>query len=151
MLARTLGLLDLWLLLAAPLPAQEVPPPLRVDGAAVTRIERNGEQLTLGEAAAAQGAADALALRFRHWLLLSVRARGTPSEQLGSTKFNLTQLGLALLTLLAWVLWLANALIGWLRWAFDAWTRGGYWRKRAPQPGAPPPQLPPSATEPPHA
>ncbi|UJJ50394.1 hypothetical protein [Rhodanobacter denitrificans] len=36
---------------------------LSVDGAAVTRIERNGEQLTLGEAAAAQRAADALSLR----------------------------------------------------------------------------------------
>ncbi|KAA0071153.1 hypothetical protein [Rhodanobacter sp. T12-5] len=172
-------------------------------------------------------------LRFRHWLLLGLgfsafawsayalvvawlillglRARGTPSEQLGSTKFNLLQLGLALLTLLAlvvliaavpkgllglpdmhvagnasdawnlrwfadqsanvlpgagvlsvslwvyklamlaWALWLANALIGWLRWAFDAWTRGGYWRKSAPRPGVTPPQLPPSATEPPHA
>jgi len=29
MFARMLGLLGLWLLLAAPLPAQEVPPPLR--------------------------------------------------------------------------------------------------------------------------
>ncbi len=172
-------------------------------------------------------------LRFRHWLLLGLgfsafawsayalvvvwlillglRARNTPSEQLGSTKFNLMQLGLALLTLLAlvvligavpkgllglpdmhvagnasnawnlrwfadqsanalpgagvfsvslwvyklamlaWALWLAWSLIDWLRWAFDAWTRGGYWRKPAPKPGAAPPQLPPSATEPPHA
>ena len=172
-------------------------------------------------------------LRFRHWLLLGLgfsafawsayalvvvwlillglRARGTPSEQLGSTKFNLIQLGLALLTLLAlvvligavpkgllglpdmhvagnasnawnlrwfadqsanalpgggvfsvslwvyklamlaWALWLAWSLIDWLRWAFDAWTRGGYWRKPAPKPGVAPPQLPPSATEPPHA
>lgn len=30
--------------------------------------------------------------------------------------------------MLAWALWLANALIGWLRDAFAAWTRGGYWR-----------------------
>ena len=172
-------------------------------------------------------------LRFRHWLLLGLgfsafawsayalvvvwlillglRARSTPSERLGSTKFNLMQLGLALLTLLAlvvligavpkgllglpdmhvagnasnawnlrwfadqsagalpgagvlsvslwvyklamlaWALWLAWSLIDWLRWAFDAWTRGGYWRKPAPKPGAAPPQLPPSATEPPHA
>jgi hypothetical protein len=36
---------------------------LRVDGAAVARTERNGDQLTLGEAAAAQRAADALSLR----------------------------------------------------------------------------------------
>ena len=172
-------------------------------------------------------------LRFRHWLLLGLgfsafawsayalvvvwlillglRARSTPSEQLGSTKFNLMQLGLALLTLLAlvvligavpkgllglpdmhvagnasnawnlrwfadqsanalpaggvfsvplwvyklamlvWALWLAWSLIDWLRWAFDAWTRGGYWRKPAPKPGVTPPQQPPSATEPPHA
>ncbi|MEP6899174.1 MAG: hypothetical protein ABI870_11635, partial [Rhodanobacter sp.] len=40
---------------------------LSVDGAAVTRVERNGDQLTLGEAAAAQRAADALSLRvYRH-------------------------------------------------------------------------------------
>ncbi len=52
------------------------------------------------------------------------------------------------LAMLAWALWLANALIGWLRWAFDAWTRGGYWRKREPKPGVVPPQLPPSATGP---
>ena len=145
------------------------------------------------------------------WLiLLGLRARGTPPESLGATKFNLLQLGLAALTLLAlvvliaavpkgllglpdmhvagndssawslrwfadqsagmlpgggvfsvslwvyklamlaWALWLANALIGWLRWAFDAWTRGGYWRKREAQPGVVPPQLPPSSKEPPH-
>ena len=174
-------------------------------------------------------------LRFRHWLLLGLgfsafawsayalvvvwlillglRARHTPSEQLGTTKFNLLQLGLAALTLvalavlisavprgllglpdmhvagndssawnlhwfadqssdalprggvfsvslwvyklamLAWALWLANALIGWLRWGFDAWTRGGYWRKREPKPAeVAPPQLPamPVAEPPPH-
>ncbi|MFC5581890.1 hypothetical protein [Rhodanobacter terrae] len=49
------------------------------------------------------------------------------------------------LAMLAWALWLANALIGWLRWAFDAWTHGGYWRQREPKPGAapPPPSTPP--------
>lgn len=52
------------------------------------------------------------------------------------------------LAMLAWALWLANALIGWLRWAFDAWTRGGYWRKREPKSGVTPPQLPPSTPEP---
>lgn len=41
--------------------------------------------------------------------------------------------------MLAWALWLANALIGWLRWGFDAWTKGGYWRKREPKQPAPPP------------
>ncbi len=44
------------------------------------------------------------------------------------------------LAMLAWALWLANALIGWLRWAFGAWSEGGYWRKRAAP--ATPPQLP---------
>jgi hypothetical protein len=32
--------------------------------------------------------------------------------------------------MLAWALWLANALIGWLREGFAAWTRGGYWREK---------------------
>ena len=35
--------------------------------------------------------------------------------------------------MLAWALWLANALIGWLRWGFHAWMHGGYW-KSAPTP-----------------
>lgn len=30
--------------------------------------------------------------------------------------------------MLAWALWLAYALIGWLRWGFDAWMHGGYWK-----------------------
>jgi hypothetical protein len=34
--------------------------------------------------------------------------------------------------MLAWALWLANALIGWLRWGFRAWTRGGYWKPAPP-------------------
>jgi hypothetical protein len=34
------------------------------------------------------------------------------------------------LLMLAWALWLASAVIGWLRYGFAAWTRGGYWRKR---------------------
>ena len=32
--------------------------------------------------------------------------------------------------MLVWALWLANALIGWLRAAFAAWTTNGYWRPR---------------------
>jgi hypothetical protein len=44
------------------------------------------------------------------------------------------------LAMLAWALWLANALIGWLRWGFQAWSSGGYWR-RPPATAAPP--LPP--------
>ncbi|HUA81977.1 MAG TPA: hypothetical protein VL997_16490, partial [Dyella sp.] len=42
------------------------------------------------------------------------------------------------IAMLAWALWLANALIGWLRWGFDAWTKSGYWRKREPKHPAPP-------------
>ncbi|WP_017463991.1 hypothetical protein [Dyella ginsengisoli] len=46
------------------------------------------------------------------------------------------------LAMLAWALWLANALIGWLRWAFAAWSEGGYWRARERR--ASPPDLPPA-------
>jgi hypothetical protein len=45
------------------------------------------------------------------------------------------------IAMLAWALWLANALIGWLRWGFDAWTKGGYWKKRERK-AATSPQLP---------
>lgn len=41
--------------------------------------------------------------------------------------------------MLLWALWLANALIGWLRWGFDAWSRGGYWRPHKPNAVEPPP------------
>ena len=34
------------------------------------------------------------------------------------------------LLMLAWALWLANAVIGWLREGFAAWTSGGYWRAK---------------------
>lgn len=33
------------------------------------------------------------------------------------------------LAMLAWALWLASALVGWLRSAFAAWTHDGYWRR----------------------
>lgn len=35
------------------------------------------------------------------------------------------------LAMLAWALWLANAVINWLRWGLAAWTHGGYWRGRS--------------------
>ena len=47
------------------------------------------------------------------------------------------------IAMLAWALWLANALIGWLRWGFEAWTQGGYWRPRAPKATSAPPMPPP--------
>jgi hypothetical protein len=34
--------------------------------------------------------------------------------------------------MLGWALWLANAVIGWLRDAFSAWTKDGYWRAPSP-------------------
>ncbi len=41
------------------------------------------------------------------------------------------------LAMLAWALWLANALIGWLRWGFAAWSSGGYWRRKPVAPSLP--------------
>jgi hypothetical protein len=46
------------------------------------------------------------------------------------------------LAMLVWALWLANALIGWLRWGFDAWTRGGYWKSDRPAATPPAPTSP---------
>lgn len=43
------------------------------------------------------------------------------------------------IAMLLWALWLANALIGWLRWGFEAWSQGGYWRARKPKLAEPPP------------
>jgi hypothetical protein len=43
--------------------------------------------------------------------------------------------------MLAWALWLANAVLGWFRWALRAWIAGGYWRplrERKPNPASPP-------------
>lgn len=47
------------------------------------------------------------------------------------------------LAILAWSMWLANALIGWLRWAFASLGQGGWWRpifrrKAVPAPAATP-------------
>ncbi|MET0229652.1 MAG: hypothetical protein ABW186_01825 [Rhodanobacteraceae bacterium] len=48
--------------------------------------------------------------------------------------------------MLAWAIWLANAVIGWLGWGLAAWTRGGYWRRRAqPIVDIPAPASPPAA------
>jgi len=32
------------------------------------------------------------------------------------------------MAMLAWALWLAWALLGWLRWGFESWSAGGMWR-----------------------
>jgi hypothetical protein len=52
------------------------------------------------------------------------------------------------LALLAWALWLANALIGWLRWAWHALGKGAWWSPiRHPKP-APPAAVAPVAPAP---
>ena len=33
--------------------------------------------------------------------------------------------------MLAWSLWVAQALVGWLRWAWQQWSAGGYWLSRS--------------------
>ncbi|MEZ5460746.1 hypothetical protein [Dokdonella sp.] len=53
------------------------------------------------------------------------------------------------IVMLVWALWLAWALVGWLRSGFAAWMRDGYWRPwrvAAPEPAIDlPPQPPPAA------
>jgi hypothetical protein len=45
------------------------------------------------------------------------------------------------LLMLAWALWIAAALLRWLRWAWESFGIGGYWRTlRAPRPAAVPPR-----------
>ncbi|MBW2690254.1 MAG: hypothetical protein JRC99_10045 [Deltaproteobacteria bacterium] len=34
--------------------------------------------------------------------------------------------------MLAWAMWLAFSLLRWLRWGWDCFSTGGYWKKRAP-------------------
>lgn len=38
--------------------------------------------------------------------------------------------------MLAWALWLATALLRWLRWGWQAWSEGGYWRQAPPRTAA---------------
>jgi hypothetical protein len=35
--------------------------------------------------------------------------------------------------MLLWALWLAYSLLKWLRWGWDAYTTGGYWRPVLPK------------------
>lgn len=50
--------------------------------------------------------------------------------------------------MLLWALWLANSLLGWLRWGWDQFSRGGLWRKKpqtkqqAAAPATPSPENP---------
>ena len=50
-------------------------------------------------------------------------------------------LGVYRLAMLAWALWLAHALLGWLKWGWECFSTGGLW-KRAPKPVPPPPPAP---------
>ena len=51
------------------------------------------------------------------------------------------------LAMLAWALWLALALLRWLRWGWESFTEGGGWRRlRRPHPPAPAPPPPPPPT-----
>ncbi len=53
------------------------------------------------------------------------------------------------LTMLAWSLWLASALIGWIRRGFAAWMQGGYWRAAPPKAtGGELPAVPPAEEDP---
>jgi len=36
--------------------------------------------------------------------------------------------------MLVWALWVAQALVGWLRWGWEQWSQGGYWLRRRPKP-----------------
>ncbi len=38
------------------------------------------------------------------------------------------------LAMVLWALWLAATLIGWLRWAWDCYAKGGHWRGAPPKP-----------------
>ncbi|HJT96973.1 MAG TPA: hypothetical protein VJ696_01545, partial [Rhodanobacteraceae bacterium] len=51
------------------------------------------------------------------------------------------------LLMLAWALWLANAVVGWLRRGFAAWLQGGHWRalRQAPAVDIPAAVAPPAA------
>jgi hypothetical protein len=44
------------------------------------------------------------------------------------------------LAMLAWALWLARALLGWLKWGWAAFSAGALWTEPKPEPpaGAPP-------------
>jgi hypothetical protein len=39
--------------------------------------------------------------------------------------------------ILAWALWLAFALLRWLRWGWDSFTTGGLWKPRKPRIASP--------------
>jgi hypothetical protein len=56
------------------------------------------------------------------------------------------------LAMLLWALWMASALLKWVRWAWDCYSEGGHWRSKGappaptPEPPAPGPVAPPPYT-----
>jgi hypothetical protein len=49
------------------------------------------------------------------------------------------------LAMLAWALWLAQALLRWLKWGWDCFTDGGFWRPLRKNRPAPPPVTTPGS------
>ena len=52
------------------------------------------------------------------------------------------------LAMLAWALWLAQALLRWLKWGWGCYSEGGLWRPRQKKGPSPPPQIAPGAAAP---
>jgi hypothetical protein len=50
--------------------------------------------------------------------------------------------------MLAWAVWLAVALIGWIKWALAAWIKGDWWKPlREPKAAPAAPQAAPPAND----
>ncbi|MBF0462444.1 MAG: hypothetical protein HQL87_13750 [Magnetococcales bacterium] len=51
------------------------------------------------------------------------------------------------LLMLVWSLWLATALLGWIRWGWSCFVTGGVWQHKQPASSPPPPPPPPGKNE----
>ena len=134
--------------------------------AALTWRGRYGESLSAGRFKLAQGALVLLTLVTLALLFRAVAAGllGQPEMQIAGNgswahslhwyqdRFDKTlpqawvwsaPLWLYRLLMLLWALWLANALLRWLRWGWEQFNAGGIWRQPAPKPAANPAAPPP--------
>ncbi len=134
--------------------------------AALTARGRFGEQLSNGRFKIAQVALVLLSLLTLGLLFQAVAAGllGQPAMQIAGNgsyghslhwyqdRFDQTlpqawvlsaPLWLYRLLMLLWALWLANALLGWLRWGWQQFTAGGLWRQPSPKAAVTPPVPPP--------